>query len=334
MVKLNPFALFGALGMAALVAAPAAAQDKPVEMRISHQVPTAHHMHVALERFAADVKDRTKGGVAVTLFPSEKLAKAGENFPGVARGAFEAAMSVNFQWGTTIPEMNAVTIPYLFTDLERIKKFPRSEARKFLDELLAKKGVHSVAWLYITRQSIFTSGKKPIRTLADFQGLKIRGLNALTDNSLKAVGAAPSAMPGSEVYQALQQGVLDAGLTDISAAYSRRFYEVQKYGTVTAYFTVYFHMFANPKWWQGLKPEHRAAIEAAAAKIEDDVIDITEKTAAAAVGQLKEKGMEIYMLPEAEAKVWAAKMQQPVIDAFLKIAPEGGARILDLLKKL
>jgi C4-dicarboxylate-binding protein DctP len=324
------FAALAATGLA--FAAPAGAAE--FTMRVSHQVPTAHHMHKALLMFAEDVKQRTKGGVEVVLYPAEQLAKAGENFPGVARGAFEAAMSVNFQWGNTIPEMNAPAIPFFFTDLEKIKRFPKSEARKFLDELLAKKGVHSVSWLYITRISIFTSGKKPIRTLADFQGLKIRGLNSLTDNALKVVGAAPSAMPGSEVYQGLQSGVLDAGLTDISAAVSRRYYEVQKYGTVLPYFTVYFHMYANPKWWESLKPEYRAAIEAAAAKNEQDVIQITEDTAAAAVSQLKDKGMEITILSPAEVATWKAKMQQAVIDAFLKIAPQNGPKIIDLINKI
>ena len=324
------FAALAATGLA--FAAPAGAAE--FTMRVSHQVPTAHHMHKALLMFAEDVKQRTKGGVEVVLYPAEQLAKAGENFPGVARGAFEAAMSVNFQWGNTIPEMNAPAIPFFFTDLEKIKRFPKSEARKFLDELLAKKGVHSVSWLYITRISIFTSGKKPIKTLADFQGLKIRGLNSLTDNALKVVGAAPPAMPGSEVYQGLQSGVLDAGLTDISAAVSRRYYEVQKYGTVLPYFTVYFHMYANPKWWESLKPEYRAAIEAAAAKNEQDVIQITEDTAAAAVSQLKDKGMEITILSPAEVATWKAKMQQAVIDAFLKIAPQNGPKIIDLINKI
>jgi C4-dicarboxylate-binding protein DctP len=318
----------------ALGAAGAAAQTATVTMRVSHQVPVAHHMHKLVTAFGEDVRARTGGAVEVKVFPSEQLAKAGENFPAVARGAIEAALSVNFQWGNTIPEMNAPTIPFLFVELDRIKKFPGSEARKFLDQKLAEKGLKSVAWLYITRQSIITSKRKPIKSLADFNGLKIRGLNALTDNGLKAAGAAPSAMPGSEVYQGLESGVLDAGLTDLSAAYSRRFYEVQKYGTVLPYFTVYFHLFANPRWWEGLKPEHRAAIEAAAAKAEQDAIGITEETASAAFGQLREKGMELHALPPAEIEAWKAKMQQPVIDAFLKIAPEGGAKILELLKKL
>ena len=307
---------------------------QPVVMRISHQVPPAHHMSKLLEGFAADVKARTNGQVEVQLFGSEQLAKAAENFPAVAKGTIEAAMSVNFQWGKTIPEMSALTIPYFFTDLDRIKRFSQSEARKYLDSRLDARGVKSVMWLYITRQSIFTSSRAPLIKLEDFKGVKIRGLNQLTDEALTAVGAAPSAMPGSEVYQALQSGVLDAGLTDLSAAYSRKYFEVQKYGTVAPYFTVYFHLFVSPKWWAGLKPELRAAIEAAAAKSEHDAIDVTERTAADALAQLKDKGMTLHVQTPAETQVWRAKMEQPVIDSFLKTAPEGGAKTIELLKKL
>ena len=214
--------------MLALAFSASLAIAQPVVMRVSHQVPPAHHLSRLLEAFAADVKARTNGQVEVQLFGSEQLEKAGENFPAVAKGSIEAAMSVNFQWGKTIPEMSALTIPYFFTDLERIKRFPQSEARKFLDAKLDARGVKSVMWLYITRQSIFTSSKAPLVKLEDFKGVKIRGLNQMTDVALTAVGAAPSAMPGSEVYQALQSGVLDAGLTDLSAAYSRKFFEVRK----------------------------------------------------------------------------------------------------------
>ena len=303
-------------------------------MRISHQVPPAHHMTRLLESFAADVKARTNGQVEVQLFGSEQLAKAAENFPQVARGNIEAAMSVNFQWGTTIPEMSVTLIPYAMGDLERIKRFPTSEARRFLDDKLAVRGVKSVAWLYITRETIVTSAKKPIVALDDFKGVKIRGLNTLTDNALTAAGAAPSAMPGSEVYQALQSGVLDAGLTDLSAAYSRKYYEVQKYGTVGPIFTIYFHMFVNPAWYAKLPPAHRAAIEAAAAKAEQEAIGVTEATAAAALRDLQAKGMTIHVQSPQEQAAWRAVMEKPVVDAFLKSAPEGGARAIELMKKL
>ena len=322
------------VAVAALAIAGVAAAQ-PVVMRISHQVPPAHHMTKLLEGFAADVKQRTNGQVEVQLFGSEQLAKAAENFPAVARGTIEAAMSVNFQWGTTIPEMSATLMPYAMSDLERIKRFPTSEARKFLDGKLTQRGVQSVAWLYITRETIITSKQRPIIAIDDFKGVKIRGLNTLTDNGLRAAGAAPSAMPGSEVYQALQSGVLDAGLTDVSAAFSRKYFEVQKYGTVGPIFTIYFHMYANPAWWQKLSPAHRQAIEAAAAKAEQDAIGVTEATAAAAIKDLQSKGgMTIHLQTKQEQDAWRAVMEPAVREAFLKSAPEGGPRILELLNKI
>lgn len=321
------------LAATALLAAPRlAAAQAAVTMRLSHQFPPAHHNARVIAAFAEDVAQRSGGQVQVQVFPAEQLARAGENFPGVARGAFEAAAAVNFQWGTTIPEMNVVTIPYLFTDIARIRQFPGSEAARFLEGLLERRQVRNLMWLYTTRMSIFTSNRRPIVNLEDFRGLKIRGLNALTDHALTAVGAAPSAMPGPEVPQALQSGVLDAGLTDVSAAVSRRFYEIQRFGTVAPYFSVISHVYVNPRWWNGLSAAHRGFIEAAARKAEADQMQVTEDTAASAVGELRARGMTIHEQTPAETETWRAAMQQPVVDAFLRIAPEGGSRALQLLR--
>ncbi|MBM3567518.1 MAG: C4-dicarboxylate ABC transporter [Alphaproteobacteria bacterium] len=323
--------MFRSIVVASLVlAAPALAQT---EMRISHQVPTAHHLHKMLEGFKADVEKTTAGAVKVAIHPNDSLFKAAENHPAVARGAVEAALSVNFQWGNTIPEMNITTIPYLIADLDRIKRFPGSEAAKLLEAKLEQKGVKNVGWYYITRQSIFTSGKKPLVTLEDLKGVKIRGLNAISDAGLAAVGAAPTPMAAPEVYNALQSGLLDAGLTDLSAAVSRRFYEVQKFGTVAPYFSVYFHMFVNPAWWGKLPAAQRDAIAAAAKRGEEAMVAITEATAAEAVGQLRDKGMAIHAQSAAETAAWKAAMQRPVIEAFTKAAPDG-QKLMELISKL
>lgn len=322
-------------GLAAPALPRVAAAQSATVMRLSHQFPPSHQNARVMASFAADVKDRSGGAIDVQVFPAEQLARAGENFPGVARGAFEAAAAVNFQWGTTIPEMNAPTLPYLFTDLPRIRKFlAGSDAARFLEGLLERRQVRNLMWLYTTRMSIFTSGRRPIVTLEDFRGLKIRGLNPLTDHALTAVGAAPSAMPGPDVPQALQSGVLDAGLTDVSAAVSRRFYEIQRFGTVAPYFSVISHVYVNPRWWNGLSAQHRSILEAAARKAEQDQIQVTEDTAAAATGELRAKGMQIHEQTTAESESWRAAMQPPVIEAFRRIAPEGGNRILDLMQAL
>jgi tripartite ATP-independent transporter DctP family solute receptor len=326
--------LFSVAAMAAALAFAGAAQAQNVTMRVSHQVPTAHHLHKMLEGFAADVAQLTNGQVTVQLFPAEQLHKAGENHPAVARGVVEAAVSVNQQWGNTLPEMNVVVIPYFFSELERIKKFPGSEAAKLIEAKLEQKGVKNLVWFYITRQAIFTSGKKPIIAPEDMKGMKIRGFNALADTALIQLGASPSAMPGPEVYNALQTGVLDAGVTDVSAAYSRRYYEVQKFGTVTPSFTVYFHLYVNPAWWAKLTPAHRSALEAAAKKAEQDAVVITERTAEEAIKLLQEKGMTLKVHNAAEANAWKAQMQKPVLDAFLKATGADGAKLIELMNKL
>lgn len=322
--------LAGGIALAGPLVGSAMAQEK---MRISHQLPPAHHIAKLVDAWAADIEKRSGGKIDVEVLGSAQAFKPNQNHPAVARGQVEAAMAVNFQWGNTIPEMNVVTIPYFMTDLERIKKFPGSEAAKLLEAKLLEKGVRNVAWLYTTRQSIFTSSGKPLVKLDDFKGVKIRGLNKLVDASLVAAGAAPASMPGSEVYQALQTKVIDAGLTDVSAAYSRKYYEVQEFGTVAPFFTVYFHIYVNPDWYGKLAPDLQKAIQEASAKAEQDSIGITEQTAEDSIAKLKEKGMKLHIQSAEEVKTFTATMQPPVIEAFKASSPDAG-KLIDLVNKL
>ncbi|MFN3984088.1 MAG: TRAP transporter substrate-binding protein DctP [Rhodocyclaceae bacterium] len=309
------------------------AQAADFTMRLSHQLPPTHHIAKTLDRFAEDVAKETGNRVEVQIFGAEQAFKAGQNHAAVARGQVEAAVVTNFQWGGTIPEMNVITLPYFMTDPDKLRRFPGSEAAQVLEAKLLEKGVRNIAWLYTSRQSIFTSNSKPLIETSDFNGMKIRGLSKLVDEGLIAVGAAPATMPGSEVYQALQTGVIDAGLTDVSAGYSRRYYEVQKYGTVTPFFAVYFHLFVTPAWWDKLPDDVRAGIERAAAKAEQEVFPLTEETAAHAIEQLKEKGMSIHVQDDAEAATWEAAMQKPVLDAFRKLGDDAN-KLVDLIEQL
>ncbi len=311
----------------------AAAAKAETVFRISHQLPPAHHIAQLLEDFAADVEARTNGAVDVQIFGASQAYNPDQHHPAVARGEIEGAIAVNFQWGNTIPEMNVVTIPYFFTDLGRIERFPGSAAAGMLEAKLLEKGVRNIAWLYTTRQSIFTSSNRPLITTEDFQGVKIRGLNRLVDEGLVAAGAAPAAMPGSEVYQALQTRVIDAGLTDVSAAYSRKFFEVQEFGTVAPFFTVYFHLFVNPAWLDGLPEAERQAILEAAAAAELAAIPLTEATADAAIEQLQEAGMTLHLQTPEESAAFQAVMQPPVMEAFIASSPDAAA-IIEAVEKL
>ena len=330
---MNTLTLGAAFAAIAVLSGGGSALAADYTMRISHQLPPGHHIAQLVDGMAGEIEERSGGRMDVEILGAAQAFKPEQNHPAVARGQIEAAISVNFQWGNTIPEMNLVTIPYFLTDLERIKKFPGSEPAKILEAKLEEKGVRNIAWFYTTRQSIFTSSGKPLVALDDFQGVKIRGLNQLVDEGLVAAGAAPASMPGSEVYQALQTRVIDAGLTDVSAAFSRKFFEVQEFGTVAPFFTVYFHLYANPTWLDGLPEDLRQIVLEEAEDAEQEVIEITERTAEQAIADLKEQGMTLHIQTDEEAEAFKAVMQPPVLEAFKASSPDA-ERLIGLAEAL
>jgi len=317
----------------ACLAGMTAAWSADFTMRISHQFPPAHHSAKNLEQFAADVKAATNGKVDVQIFGSAQLFKPNQNHSAVATGKVEAASIVGFTLGGTIPEMNVTLIPYYVTSLDKMKKFPGSEAAKLLDAKLFEKGLLNLGWMVDASDGIFTSAKSALVKPADFKGVKIRGLSKLFDEGLIAMGAAPSAMPGSEVYQALQTGVIDAGFTGVAAAYERKFYEVQKFGVASNIILAHDILVVNPAWFNGLPADIRLAIQASAHKAEQRSIPKSADIPAEDVKNLTDKGMTVTVLTPAQEKAMADAMQPAVLKAFQASSPDA-QKLIDLVNKL
>ena len=304
------------------------------DMRISHQLPPKHHIAKKISAWGSDIEKFSKGSIKVKMFGANQAFGAKQNFPAVAKGDMDAAFSVNFQWGKTVPEMNVTLKPYSVTDLNVLKKWPGSKPAAYLNNLLLKKGVRNVVWLFTTRMSAYTSKGKPLIKPSDFKGVKIRGLNKLVDGGLKALGAAPSAMSGSKVYNALQTGVIDAGLTDIAAAYSRKYYEVQDHVTVSPLFSVFFHGYVNPKWYDGLTSTQKKAVTDASSKAAAGAIEATESAAGKAPGQLRAKGMKVHIHSAKEIADMKALMEPAFTKAFDAATKGNGQKLLDMIAKM
>lgn len=319
---------------AAALALTGAAGAAEFTMRLSHQFPPTHHTAVSLQQFARDVAAATQGRAEVQIFGAAQLYKPAQHHAAVASGKIESAVMLSFQWGGSIPEMSVTIIPYLMTSVAKQKAFMGSEAAKLLDAKMAAKGVTNIAWIVDTNDGIFTSAKKPLVAPADFAGLKIRGLNKLFDAGLAAMGAAPSAMPGSEVYQALQTGVLDAGFTGVKAANSRKFYEVQKYGAASNIILAFDNMVVNPAWWNGLPPDIRGAIQKAADAAVARSIRTADGVPPGDVKVLNDKGMQTVALTRAQEKAMADAMQPAVKKEFLSATAPDGVRLLELIDRL
>ncbi|WP_417515416.1 TRAP transporter substrate-binding protein DctP [Minwuia sp.] len=318
---------------AALTAFSGAAQAADA-MRCSHQLPPQHHIAQVIDRWASEVEAQSDGDLRVEIFGANALAGAKENIPSVAKGSFECAFSVNFQWGKTLPIMNVTLKPYAVTSLDVVQGWPKSEAAAFLDEALLGKGVRNVVWLFTTRMSAYTSNGKALLKPADFEGVKIRGLNPIVDAGLSALGAAPSAMSGSKVYQALSTGVIDAGLTDIAATWSRKYYEVQDHVVASPLFSVFFHGYVNPSWYDGLSDKSKAAIATAGEKAARWAVEETEKAAGSAPYQLATKNVKVHIHTADEVAVMKAAMGPAFDKAFAEETGADGEKLLELVNKI
>lgn len=321
------------IAAAATVAFSGAAQAAD-SMRCSHQLPPQHHIAKVIDRWASEVEAQSEGDLKVVIFGANSLAGAKENIPSVAKGSFECAFSVNFQWGKTLPIMNVTLKPYAVTSKAVVEGWPDSEAAKFLDDALLGKGVRNVVWLFTTRMSAYTSKGKPLLKPEDFKGVKIRGLNPIVDAGLSALGAAPSAMSGSKVYQALSTGVIDAGLTDIAATWSRKYYEVQDYVVASPLFSVFFHGYVNPSWYDGLSDKSKAALASAGAKAARWALEETEKAAGSAPYQLATKNVKVHIHTADEVAAMKAVMGPAFDKAFAEGTGEDGKKLLELVNKI
>ncbi len=323
-------AVAGALGLGWQASAGAA----EITMRLSHQFPPTHHTAVNLDQFAKDVAAATNNRVEVQIFGAAQLYKPKQHHPSVASGKIEAAAILNFQWGGTIPEMSVSIIPYFMTSVAKQKAFIDSDAASMLDEKMAAKGVKNIAWIVDTNDGIFTSNPRPLVTPDDFKDIKIRGLNKMFNAGLIAAGATPVSMPGSEVYQALQTGVIDAGFTGVKAANSRKFYEIQKFGVASNLILAFDNLVVNPAWWDGLPDDIRAAIQGAADKAVTRSIRTTDGVPAEDVAVLNEKGMKAIALTKEQEKAMADAFQPAVKEEFIKAAGEDGKKLLQMIEKL
>ncbi|WP_149866312.1 TRAP transporter substrate-binding protein DctP [Tropicimonas marinistellae] len=310
--------------------APASAETP---MRCSHQLPPTHTVATVIDRWAEEVETLSNGEIDVQIFGADSLVGAKENIVATAKGDIECAFSVQFQWGKTLPIMTVTTAPYAFSDLNIWRNWDGSEAADFLEEKLRSKGVENVVWLFQTNSSVFTSKGKFLTTPADFDGMKVRGLTPAFDAGLAALGAAPTALPGSEVYQALATGVIDGAMTGTDAAVSRKYYEVQDHFVVSPVISVFFHGYVNPKFYEGLSDEAKAALSEAGEKAAVWAVEAAEEALAGAPAELEAKGVQVHIASDEENAAMEAVMRPAFDEAFKSDDPDSQT-LLGLIDQL
>jgi tripartite ATP-independent transporter DctP family solute receptor len=277
-----------------------------------------------------DYMEKTSNGVfEVTIYPNGQLGNDAQIVEAVQEGDVEMMFTNTGNLLSFVPDLGVFAVPFAFPSHEVAYKVLDGQFGKAMLDGMEKKGsmvglgyLEAVAYREL-------SANRVIRTPADLSGLKIRVMtNPIHIAIWERLGAQPTAISFAELYTALQQGTVDAQENPLELFISQRFYEVQKYVTLTHHIFTTGMLTANPAWFNGLTPELQQIVRDAATEA---TLFQRERAAEDYAGYLKtlsDNGITVTTLTEEELNQWKA-MATPVLPMIAKEV--GGQEIIDRL---
>jgi tripartite ATP-independent transporter DctP family solute receptor len=238
-----------------------------VVLRWGDVVPATHPSAQMIDRVAAAVKDKTGGRIEIQGFPGGQLGGSRDMIEAVANGIQEMVTEGAANFGTWLPTISVVEAPYIWRDAAHLVAAMSGPIGKDYDEQLRKaRGMRILGTTYYGTRHLTTS-KKEVKSVADMVGFKLRvPENEVFKAMAEAWGARPTPINFNELYLALQQGVVDGQENPLPTIQSAKLFEVQKYLVLTGHIITARLVVINEAAYQRLKPEDRAALEAAVAE--------------------------------------------------------------------
>ncbi|MEO1193806.1 MAG: TRAP transporter substrate-binding protein [Pseudomonadota bacterium] len=252
--------LIGA-GLTALMASGVAAE---MRMSLSHVANTDHPIHAAAETFARVAGDLSDGEINVRIFPNSQLGKAKEALEGLQLGTIDITLDSIGALSSFHPVAGVESMPYLFEGPEHYIAVWNSPTGQEIKDLLAEEANFRVMG-HLYRGSRELTANRPINSIDELEGLKIR-VTPIKERleTWKAFGANPTPMPWSEVFTALQQGVIDAQENPIAAIHAQKIHEVQDYLILTSHMANGWTFVMNAERFDGLPKTLQIALRGAA----------------------------------------------------------------------
>jgi C4-dicarboxylate-binding protein DctP len=297
--------IISALFSALLLSLSLAASADSIIIKFSHVVAPDTPKGQAAEKFKQLAEAKTKGRVKVEVYPNSQLYKDREELEALQLGSVQMLAPSMAKFGPMgVREFELFDLPYMFPNSTVLHRVMDGEVGSKLFAKLDTKGVTGLAfWDNGFKQM---SSNRPMHAVADFKGLKMRTQSSkVLDAQMKTLGAIPQVMAFSEVYSALQQGVVDGTENPVSNFYTQKMHEVQKHMTISNHGYLGYAVVTNKKFWDGLPADIRAELTAAMKEATIFERDIAQKDNDEALEKVRAaKTTEIYVLPESERAAW------------------------------
>jgi C4-dicarboxylate-binding protein DctP len=291
---------------------------EPIVIKFSHVVAQDTPKGLASDFFKKRAEELTQGKVTVEVYPNSQLYKDKEEMEALQLGAVQMLAPSLAKFGPLgVKDFEVFDLPFIFNDYQELHKVTYGPAGKALLEKLAPKGILGLAYWDNGFKSF--SANSPIKTPEDLKGKKLRIQNSkVLEEQMRAIRAIPQMMAFSEVYQALQTGVVDGTENPISNFYTQKMHEVQKYLALTDHGYLGYAVIVNKKFWEGLPEDIRTNLEKAMTEATEYANTIAKEMNEKDLASVKASGKTevITLTPEERAAFKAAML--PVHDKMAK----------------
>jgi TRAP-type C4-dicarboxylate transport system substrate-binding protein len=299
--------LSGSAAVAALAPAAVRAQGGTVTMKVAAATINDVIFHW-MKTFKAAVEARAAGRIKVELYPASQLGAIPRMVEGAALGTIECFATATSFLTNLDARFQIFDVPGLLGDTAHAQRvFGDAEFRRAVFGFGNAKGLESIALFMHSPQHVVS--RKPIRTIGDFNGQKIRVLSTpLQIEPLRKLGASPVPMPLSEVMPALQNGAIDGFIAASTVFSALKFYDAAKFQTELPQWPVVVVAACNRSWLAKLPPDLRAIVSEEAQKVEAPTNDFGAKDIVAAAEVWKNNGGQIITLSPADRTAFAQQI--------------------------
>ena len=325
-------AVLAAAAALAFVLPGASQAQAPIIIKFSHVVAPDTPKGKGAIKFKELAEARTNGKVKIEVYPNSQLYKDKEELEALQLGSVQMLAPSLAKFGPLgVKEFEVFDLPFIFKDQAAFRAITEGPVGVDLFKKLEPKGIKGMA--YWDNGFHIMSANKPLHKVADFKGLKMRIQSSkVLDAQMRALGAIPQVMAFSELYSALQSGVVDGTEGVPSNFYTQKIYEVQKDITLSNHGHLAYAVIVNKKFWDGLPAEIRTALEGAMkdATTYANAIAATENSVS--LDKIKASGKTTIYTPTADEinewkkalmpvhKEMEARVGKPTIDAVYKAA--------------
>jgi tripartite ATP-independent transporter DctP family solute receptor len=321
-------ALAFALALGGAVSATHAADYKPRIIRFGYGLAEDSNQGRAVKFFADDLVKRTGGKLRAKGFASASLGSDVQMQNALIGGAQEMMVGSTATLVGIVKDFGVYDLPFLFNNEKEADAILDGPFGQKLAAKLQEKGIVGLVYWENGFRNL-TNTKRPVTKLEDLQGIKLRVMqNPVYIDMFNSFGANAVPLPFSELFTALETGTVDGQENPVNTIQSSKFYEVQKYLSLTKHVYSPWIVLASRKWWDGLSADERKAVQESAIASRDFERRDSREAAAKAVDFLKQKGMQVSVVSDAEL----ARMRAKAKPAFDKFAADGGAELIKELQ--